>query len=295
MLINGESTKYLVVGDKLYVSVGIRVGDNTLTLVSGTTENTYTISVVSSGIVENVIWADGPLMITWSDGGRVVLPASAFTDVPSGSKMRFYFTDNNGAWAQAQVNDGQWGSFFTFVPSDVAEYDWWNVTNTERYYDVELTADMLNQISANQAVEGDFAGAGIIIQGSDLIFSKVSIIIDYSAPTAIWEGLFDIGNWQGNQDLAWGGYDWSTAKAGQTLYFSFTMNDGNDWGCLSLRHGNSWGNLLQRVLVKLILARQIPRGTYTLTQADIDDLVANGGLVITGANLTLTQVAINNI
>ena len=32
--------------------------------------------------------------------------------------------------------------------------------------------------------------------------------------------------------------------------------------------------------------------TFTLTQAAIDDLVANGGLVMTGDNLIVTNVAI---
>ncbi len=300
VLINGESTKYLVVGDKLYVSVGIGVGENTLTLVSGTTENTYTISVVSSGIVENVIWADGPLLITWSEGGRVILPASSFTDVPSGSIMRFYFTDNNGAWAQAQVNDGQWGSLFTFVPSDVAEYDWWNVTNTERYYDVELTADMLNTIIANQAVDGDFAGAGIIIQGSDLIFSKVSIIIDYSEPTAIWEGSAEVSGWSSSfTEMTWGGYDFSGLEVGQTMHVYYTADTD---ATMRLGNGN-WAALPSTIAIATDSGDDSGEGniaitagtssiSFTLTAEDIATIQNDGGLGAYGGDYVVTKVAI---
>lgn len=79
----------------------------------------------------------------------------------------------------------------------------------------------------------DVSDAALIIQGSDLIFSKVSVIIDYSAPKSIWSGSFSNAGWAGNQDLAWGGYDWSTVKAGQTLYFTVEKVNKGAWGCLS--------------------------------------------------------------
>lgn len=69
-------------------------------------------------------------------------------------------------------------------------------------------------------------------------------------------------------------------------------------GAVSLRHGNNWGALVDAVnesgnnqydVGDDVDATTI---TFTLTQAAIDDLVANGGLVMTGDNLIVTNVAI---
>ena len=131
-----------------------------------------------------------------------------------------------------------------------------------------------------------------------MVVSSISWVKDYSAPKSIWSGSFSNAGWADNQDLAWGGYDWSTVKAGQTLYFTVEKVNKGAWGCLSLRHGNNWGALVDAV--NEAGNNQFDVGddvdattiTFTLTQAAIDDLVANGGLVMTGDNLIVTNVAI---
>lgn len=292
--VNGDEVKYVTVEDKIYLSAGYSVGLATITLISfNGIEADFEITVYSADVLEAPIWDKGPLEITWNDGGRVVLKASDFENVPAGSILRFYFMDIDGAWGQAQINNGDWKELYpTLVPSDIEEYNWWDVKDTERVYDIELTAGLLNDINENQATEGDFEGAGIIIQGSDLIFSKVTLIIDYSGPETIWEDVFENFGWAGNQDLAWGGFDWSTVKAGQTLYFTFSVKDGEDWGCISLRHGEGWGNLPGDVASQVDFGPGDNSWTLELTQEIIDDLNANGGLVITGENLTITKIGL---
>ena len=135
-------------------------------------------------------------------------------------------------------------------------------------------------------------GYSIILQGDGMIVSSISWVKDYSAPKAIWEGSFDNAGWAGNQDLAYGAFDWSTVKAGQTLYFTFTVNEGKDWACISLRHGEGWGNLPTPETAQFDFGPGDTSLAYTLTQADVDDLVANGGLVVTGDALTLTKIAL---
>lgn len=301
VLLNGNDTKYLLTGETLYVYVGTSVGTQTITLVSGETKVDYTVSVVASGVIETTLWT-GPLEITWSDGGRVVVNWNDLANIPSGSTLRLYFNGKDGVWAQAQLNDGSWNKEFfgTLVPSDIEEYQWWNGgAAEEHYYDITLTSEVLQHLGDNHATDGDFEGAALIIQGSDLIFSKVSVIVDYSAPKTIWEGSQHI-NWGGEESekslaaLAYGGFDWSSVSAGQTLYLYFTSDDDNGWYCFSLRHGDGWGNLPGNAYSQVDLGSGTVTTSYEieLTKDILDDLVANNGLIITGQNYTLTKVAI---
>lgn len=126
---------------------------------------------------EATVWT-GPITITWSEGGRVVIPASTFSSLRAGAKMRFYFDQIDQVWAQAQINDGSFGGLIfeeigsnTLVPTDV--YGW---EFDKRVFEVTLTRAILDQIQANKSPDdSDYPNAGLIIQGSDLIFTKVTI------------------------------------------------------------------------------------------------------------------------
>lgn len=299
VLLNGKETKYLVTGETLYVYVGTSMGEQTVTLVSGETNVDYTVKVIASGVVETALWT-GPLEITWNDGGRVIVRWSDLESVPKGSTLRLYFNgkvnESGAVWAQAQLNNGGWNNSLlgTFVPSDVNDYNWWDGgAAEEHHYDIKLTADVLDHLHTNVGSCEDVSDAALIIQGEALIFSKVSVIIDYSDPKPIWSGSFDVSGWAGNMDLAYGAYDWSLVEAGQTLYFTVAKVNKGAWGCISLRHGDSWGALVDAPK-QYDVAEDVDATTieFTLTQGAIDDLVANGGLVITGDNLVLSKVAI---
>ena len=126
---------------------------------------------------EATVWT-GPVTITWSEGGRVVIPASTFSSARAGAKMRFYFDQIDQVWAQAQINDGSFSGLIfeeigsnTLVPTDV--YGW---EFDKRVFEVTLTRAILDQIQANKSPDdSDYPNAGLIIQGSDLIFTKVTI------------------------------------------------------------------------------------------------------------------------
>lgn len=171
----GVSAQYIYSNDVLSVKVPTSAEGNTvLKLISSNGSISYTINVVP---VEDTVWT-GPLTITWGDGGRVAVPASAFNNVPAGSTIRFYFDQKDQTWAQAQINDGSWSALVfpevggnTLVPTD--KYGW---TFGSRAFDCTLTQAILTQIESKKATDGDFAGAGIIIQGSDLTFKKITII-----------------------------------------------------------------------------------------------------------------------
>lgn len=105
----------------------------------------------------------------------------------------------------------------------------------------------------------------------------------------IWEGEHTIGIWDGNQDLAWGGYDWSQAKPGDILQIiGEPANPDAEWWCLSLRVGDSWGALTG-------VPGQYDNCTVvqvTLTKEIIDHLVSANGLVLTGQDYKFTKISI---
>lgn len=149
-------------------------GTYTLKLISSNGEISYNIKIVYN---ESIIWS-GPLTITWGAGGRVVVPATSFSDITANTKMILYFDQKDQTWAQAQINDGSWGGIVfpeigngTLVPTDI--FGW---TFASRALKVTLTQAILDQIKSKVPTSGDFVGAGIIIQGSDLIFNKVTIV-----------------------------------------------------------------------------------------------------------------------
>ena len=64
-----------------------------------------------------------------------------------------------------------------------------------------------------------------------------------------------------------------------------------EWWCISLRHGDGWGNLPDPVPGQY----DTPENNLlelTLTRGILDDLIANGGLVLTGQGYQLDKVTI---
>jgi len=112
----------------------------------------------------------------------------------------------------------------------------------------------------------------------------------------IWSGDFAIGGWdRGMQDLAWGGYDWSSVTPGTELIVHYLINTSGDYH--QMRAGNgSW--------VALPSWKKLPGSdgdgnvsisndgylSIKLTAADINELVNNGGLVLCGGFFIVTEV-----
>ena len=108
----------------------------------------------------------------------------------------------------------------------------------------------------------------------------------------IWEGSWTCSGWAGNQDLAWGGYDWSTFQEGQTIIFVVGFVDPTSgWAAISPRMGDGWANLSVSQF-DLVPGTEDQRVEYTPTAQDISDLVNKGGLVVTGDGFILKQVLI---
>ena len=122
--------------------------------------------------------------------------------------------------------------------------------------------------------------------------SEIAFVYSDAPETTIWSGNFVIGNWNaGMQDLAWGGYDWSTAVAGQvlTIYLKPDMSEG--WSQIRVGNG-SWAALPGTSDVNPLTGEDT-KFSVTLTQAMIDEMVANGGLVICGAFFTVSKITLS--
>ena len=176
VLLNEASVQYINDAAKggLMLNVPAELdGTYSLKLISSNGEIAYDVLVVAN---EETVWA-GPLDISWGDGGRVLVPAVSFAKVTAGTVMKVYFDQKDQTWAQAQFNYGDWSgiafSLFdtTMVPTDI--YGW---SFESRVMELTLTQEILDNIQAKQGDCEDQTNVGIIIQGSDLTFTKITIV-----------------------------------------------------------------------------------------------------------------------
>ena len=215
---------------------------------------------------------EGNISISWGDGGRVAVPVKYFEGVEPGAKLRLHYSQKDQTWAQAQINNGSWAPISfpecsgTLVPTDI--YGWFADGILDRITDLTLTAEVLDNIRSNA---GDFEGVtcGIIIQGSDLRFTKVEIVGEISQETTIWEGEAIADDW-GNQPFfgsdAAPEFTENGVTVGQTLYFYISPLE-PDWK-LQIVEGH-WGPTYASICS---IGNDTEGGKFTEY-----DLEANGG------------------
>ena len=108
--------------------------------------------------------------------------------------------------------------------------------------------------------------------------------------TTIWTGPSTV-TWSGGAvtALSWGGYDWSTVKAGLYLKAVYTIDDPG--GCIRFGNG-SWASLpsLAGLAPDGNLPLQEGGHAVLLTQEDVEYLATTGGLVICGTGYTITEI-----
>lgn len=115
----------------------------------------------------------------------------------------------------------------------------------------------------------------------------------------IWEGSYDIGDWDGNQALGWDGYDWSSVQPGTIITVYYTLNTGTtNW---QIRLGGcaiGWGALPDIPAAGLEAGSTKFSATLTeealevLSRRNPDDNNKMYGLVVTGCNFTMTKVTL---
>lgn len=277
--VNGESVQYIVNGSNLYVNLPSSCGKGTIVSLESEdgSKLDYTYDFIPSTQVSQTIWTGMVDLVGW--GEKIYLEKNLFEGVPAGAIMTFHLSAYQGI--QIQINNANWNQLTMLEEWN----DWADLTTMT----LELTSDMLNNILTT---DDGWSDNGMIIQGDGCVISAIDLAWENSREEAIWEGSWTNSGWGGNQDLAWGGFDWSTVKAGTVLraYCTPIVGDG-EWWCISFRHGDGWGNLPGDVGTQI----DTPEGgvaEIVLTQEVLDDIIAGGGLVITGDGYTLTKVTL---
>ncbi|MDE6109702.1 MAG: hypothetical protein K2F72_05385, partial [Muribaculaceae bacterium] len=273
--VNGTDVNYILNNGQLYITLPGTCGKNTtVTLVSSNGEISYTYDVIPATHQERVIMSTPMTIGNW-DEPRIFIMHEQLADVPEGAKLVFY-TDNASS-AQLQLNDANWSSYTILdIPAGEARVEF------------ELTAEALEFFSTNNG----YSDQAIIIQGSTCTVNKITVEWEISLEETIWSGEWECSGWNGNQDLAWGGFDWTTVKPGSMLrvYITPTKAEG-EWWCLSLRHGDNWGNLPGNVGAQY----DTPAGGVAellLTPEVLDDIITCNGLVVTGDGYILNKITI---
>lgn len=280
VMINDEDTPYLLVGTKLYVSVGVNVGDNKMTLVSGMTNVDYTIKVEASGLVETILYNTPTELANWSANHELNID---FSGAPSDAFVRIRYTKTNDS-PQMKVFDGHWGNVYDGTTAENAEY----LANSE-YLDLPISLFPYSDW-----------GYSIILQGDGMIVSSISWVKDFSPPTAIWEGSAEVSGWSNSfTALTWGGYDFSRLTVGQTMFVYYTADVE---GTMRIGNGN-WAALPSTIAIAEASGDEsgegnitIPAGTssisFVLTAADVNAIQNEGGLGAYGGDYFVTKVAI---
>ena len=130
----------------------------------------------------------------------------------------------------------------------------------------------------------------------ETVANQIEVGLELDIKT-LWEGSEHIA-WTGMQTLAWGGYDWSTVKPGTVMTAYIDVDDTYDYDPQIRFANGSWVSLPTPLAIagggdgNIILAPNATYYSFTLTAADIDALVNQGGLVITGTFFTVTKLTL---
>lgn len=160
-----------------------------------------------------------------------------------------------------------------------------------------LTEVKINGVTITHTLDGiqlkiqvpEMAGANSILE---LVSSDVSVKYTVSFAKVIWTGSFvTTSAWEGNQDLGWGNYDWSSVQPGTIITIYYTLNQAvTDWQ-LKLGCANGWAEL-PTIPIKGLEAGST-RFSATLTADDLRVLSQNNdGLLVSGCNFTMTKVTL---
>lgn len=273
---DGEDVDYILNQGTLYVQIPANASANTtITLVSDNGSVTYAMNIDPGDFIVTPIWTAGFDCSGWNGNQDLAWGGYDWSTVAPGMILRFELegTKPAGEWWCISLRHGDsWGAL-AGVPG---QYD-----TPESPLDVVLTQEILTDLIEHN---------GLVVTGDGFHLSRICLVQDLRYGDAIWEGLFECSGWNGDQSLAWGGYDWTQVKAGQTLFFHMTSTVAEgEWWCISLRHGDSWGALAG--VPGQYDTPESPMGVK-LTQEIIDDLVAHNGLVVTGTGYNLTKISL---
>lgn len=288
--INGKKVNYVYAEKTSLLTISIPTNakkKSTLKLVSSNGEIEYDITVIPAGSITRTLM-NGPLdLAAWSANTQGLIAQDALDNIPDGAnvvlKIKYTPTADN---VQLKGQDGGWGNID--LDNGEAKEHVYKLDANAKEFTLPLSATVIAALKAKSTNWGGL----IIFNGTGAIINKIEAEITIPLEKTIWSGTSSIVSWSGDQSLAWGGYDWSTVKPGTIMRIYYSKVTAGAWGCVSLRHGQGWGNLPEPIPGQYDFPDDAGKYEVTLTENVIKDLVDNGGLVITGDNFTFTKITL---
>ena len=290
VFVNGKKVNHVYAEKPSMLTVAIpkdASSSSKLKLISSNGEIEYDITVIPAGSITRTLM-NGPLDLAgWSANTQGLIAQDALDNIPDGAnvvlKIKYTPTADN---VQLKGQDGSWGNID--LDNGEAKEHVYKLDANAKEFTLPLSATVIAALKAKSTNWGGL----IIFNGTGAIINKIEAEITIPQEKTIWSGTSSIVSWSGDQSLAWGGYDWSTVKPGTIMRIYYSKVTAGAWGCVSLRHGQGWGNLPEPIPGQYDFPDDAGKYEVTLTENVIKDLVDNGGLVITGDNFTFTKITL---
>lgn len=274
---------FILNNGKLYAAVpsGVKVG-TVLNLISDNGSVSYPLNIDPGDRIVTNIWS-GSSTVTWSGGAVTALSWGGYdwSTVKPGMVMSVTYTIDN-AGGCIRFGNGSWAS----IPSLAGLAQDGNLPLQEGGHKVVLTAEDLQFLVNN---------GGFVLCGDGYTVTSIDLIELIPQETTIWSGSSTV-TWSGGAvtALSWGGYDWSTVKAGTAIIAHYSIDDPSG----AIRFGNgSWASIPSGIPLGDAEGNiSLPEGStsfsITLTEEDIQFLVDNGGFVLCGTGYTVTSIGL---
>lgn len=290
IFVNGKKVNHVYAEKTSLLTISIPTNakkKSTLKLVSSNGEIEYDITVIPAGSITRTLM-NGPLDLAgWGANTQGLIAQDALDNIPDGAsvvlKIKYTPTADN---VQLKGQDGSWGNID--LDNGEAKEHVYQLDANAKEFTLPLSSTVIAALKAKSTNWGGL----IIFNGIGAIINKIEAEITIPQEKTIWSGTSSIVSWSGDQSLAWGGYDWSTVKPGTIMRIYYSKVTAGTWGCVSLRHGQGWGNLPEPIPGQYDFPDDAGKYEVTLTENVIKDLVDNGGLVITGDNFTFTKITL---
>lgn len=290
IFVNGKKVNHVYAEKTSLLTISIPTNakkKSTLKLVSSNGEIEYDITVIPAGSITRTLM-NGPLDLAgWGANTQGLIAQDALDNIPDGAsvvlKIKYTPTADN---VQLKGQDGSWGNID--LDNGEAKEHVYQLDANAKEFTLPLSSTVIAALKAKSTNWGGL----IIFNGTGAIINKIEAEITIPQEKTIWSGTSSIVSWSGDQSLAWGGYDWSTVKPGTIMRIYYSKVTAGTWGCVSLRHGQGWGNLPEPIPGRYDFPDDAGKYEVTLTENVIKDLVDNGGLVITGDNFTFTKITL---
>ena len=146
--------------------------------------------------------------------------------------------------------------------------------------------------TATKVLDGEISLEAGVVQNIGTA-ARLDGISTYMDERVIWEGTWNAENWNGNQELAWGSFDWNAIDPTSGICYliiELEPDASSNYWTLALRHGDAWESIPGIEDVEIAAGQT--EVEIMLNQTALEDIQTNGGLVITGCYYTLKKVTL---